>query len=608
MVTPNAERLSSACVGVLTVPVVDNGTEIAQRSRLIQSLDNRIGRSASDVDSQESEAGQGTATHEPAFLRLQFTASPDNVPSMAACSRTLRAAATRVCDRQQCLHANGRGDGLTMRYAGVAIILSLLHLLLAMQPFAMPGSALAQALQIGIFAAAVIAVWRRRGLEAGIPGGPWGLLALALLFQLGWACVRLGALLLPAWAQQLEPLASLLSGLHIVPMLYLIASASSVREPALARILDACMALMLAVLLFILIQDTGGDSALANPEAKWAAIWHIDAIDVSLVMLMGLRLAGARRVGRRHVYWAATVFLSVNALAAAIYNRAEMHAPVWWGPVVIDGAYLAVLLAAWRPMPGWLRGYAPPAQLARTVNAFAPVAIAFAVLVLALFLTKAHFVGGALTVLLAAVLYGLRVAIIQSGYERDRRLVDLKNRQLRLQLKLDPLTGIANRGALDAHLRHLLSTGANCTLMMIDIDYFKQFNDTQGHVQGDQCLALVATALRTALRRSTKMVARFGGEEFVVIVPHADQVAVENLANRLLTGVSDLRIPHPASPLGQVTVSIGVATYDCEAMNGSGDPATALLQAADHALYQAKADGRNRIRYLVEQPLPVPDL
>lgn len=85
--------------------------------------------------------------------------------------------------------------------------------------------------------------------------------------------------------------------------------------------------------------------------------------------------------------------------------------------------------------------------------------------------------------------------------------------------RVDPLTAIANRGALDARMRQILASGVSCSLMMIDSDYFKQFNDNHCHVLGDRCLVRVASVLEAALQRGTGMVARYGGEEFAVVLP-----------------------------------------------------------------------------------------
>lgn len=153
----------------------------------------------------------------------------------------------------------------------------------------------------------------------------------------------------------------------------------------------------------------------------------------------------------------------------------------------------------------------------------------------------------------------------------------------------DPLTGLANRRAIDAQLEALCKKGGRFAVIMVDVDSFKAFNDCYGHVIGDDCLRRVAAMLRASLRNTSDQIARVGGEEFVVLLP---QTSVENariMAERMRTSVYALRIPHSASPESVVTVSAGVS--------GSSAPTSAeeMLSAADAALYRAKSSGRNRV-------------
>lgn len=153
----------------------------------------------------------------------------------------------------------------------------------------------------------------------------------------------------------------------------------------------------------------------------------------------------------------------------------------------------------------------------------------------------------------------------------------------------DPLTGLANRRALDTQLEALCEKGERFAMIMVDVDIFKAFNDCYGHVVGDDCLRRVGAMLRASLRNTSDQIARVGGEEFVVLLP---QTSVENariMAERMRVAVSGLRIPHSASPEEVVTISAGVT--------GSRAPGSAaeMLSGADKALYRAKALGRNRV-------------
>jgi diguanylate cyclase (GGDEF)-like protein len=168
---------------------------------------------------------------------------------------------------------------------------------------------------------------------------------------------------------------------------------------------------------------------------------------------------------------------------------------------------------------------------------------------------------------------------------------------LRSQTFSDGLTGIANRRHFDVAMekehRRAKRGGLPLSLLMIDIDNFKAFNDHYGHQKGDQCLIQVAAALAALLKRPADLMARYGGEEFAIILPETDVDQASLMAEALRLRASELAIPHErsSSETRIVTVSIGIATQP------AGQPVeiAALIGAADRALYQAKRSGRNRI-------------
>lgn len=161
---------------------------------------------------------------------------------------------------------------------------------------------------------------------------------------------------------------------------------------------------------------------------------------------------------------------------------------------------------------------------------------------------------------------------------------------------IDGLTGIPNRRRFDEVLHmewhRAQRTGKPISLLMIDIDHFKHYNDTYGHLQGDDCLKAVAQALAELAHRGGDFVARYGGEEFVCVLAETDAPGAQIVADRLLAAVTDLNIPHEASPVVPwVTVSIGY----CTASSVSGHSWEQLLDCADRNLYRAKQAGRNRV-------------
>jgi diguanylate cyclase (GGDEF)-like protein len=126
---------------------------------------------------------------------------------------------------------------------------------------------------------------------------------------------------------------------------------------------------------------------------------------------------------------------------------------------------------------------------------------------------------------------------------------------------------------------------------MVDVDHFKRFNDSYGHLAGDECLRVVARCLRGSIRRPNDVAARYGGEEFAVILPNTDPDGARTIANRLQELIAQAAVTHTASPHGVVTVSIGAAT----AYPDPSPNATSLIADADVALYAAKAAGRDRV-------------
>lgn len=196
------------------------------------------------------------------------------------------------------------------------------------------------------------------------------------------------------------------------------------------------------------------------------------------------------------------------------------------------------------------------------------------------------------TYLCSSTLVTLGVAL------HNRQLQDADSTRLMWQHKAlcDTLTGLSNRAhfdvALDAAMLRAQRADDVVSLLMIDVDHFKSFNDLQGHVAGDRCLQAVAATLRGIVQRSHDVAARYGGEEFACVLPGTSTGGAAQLAESIRRAVAELAMAHPGNcEAGCVTVSIGVAT-----MRGSDAilPQN-LVNMADHALYRAKAEGRNRV-------------
>ncbi|GAB1410311.1 diguanylate cyclase [Desulfovibrionales bacterium] len=201
-------------------------------------------------------------------------------------------------------------------------------------------------------------------------------------------------------------------------------------------------------------------------------------------------------------------------------------------------------------------------------------------------------------------IYRQRVALQEKTRELDQKILQLqalqaeleeKNRQLHILSSLDGLTGIPNRRQFDATLRQewtrLTREQLPLALIILDVDHFKRYNDTYGHVVGDSCLKQVAQALAALLKRPADLVARYGGEEFAAILPGTNQEGAEHMAETMRQAIINLNIEHTASlVLPLISMSLGVSAV----IPGPGCMPGDLIQAADKALYEAKLGGRNR--------------
>jgi len=162
----------------------------------------------------------------------------------------------------------------------------------------------------------------------------------------------------------------------------------------------------------------------------------------------------------------------------------------------------------------------------------------------------------------------------------------------------DGLTQIANRRSFDSTIQREVAQarreGTFLSLLMLDVDHFKKFNDNYGHPAGDICLRQIAEAVASQITRPGDLVARYGGEEFVVLLPGTGRHGAATVAERIRNAVSALEISHEFCDAGKVTISMGGATM--QASSGFDWVPENLIAAADTALYAAKQDGRNRFR------------
>ncbi|QNH08174.1 GGDEF domain-containing protein [Pseudomonas sp. B11D7D] len=208
-----------------------------------------------------------------------------------------------------------------------------------------------------------------------------------------------------------------------------------------------------------------------------------------------------------------------------------------------------------------------------------------------------------LLLLVAVGIIGQRLIVdIRRRTRAERQLLSAKeelldaNARLEVLASQDGLTGLANRRSFDqtleVEIRRAQRRGSSLSLLLLDIDLFKRYNDRYGHVAGDDCLRAVAALLKQCVRRPGDLAARYGGEELAVILPNTTGEGAAAVAQAFMQALEQRHLRHEASPFARVTVSAGVANLTPD-QRDSSVLALALIEAADQALYRAKSNGRN---------------
>jgi diguanylate cyclase (GGDEF)-like protein len=194
------------------------------------------------------------------------------------------------------------------------------------------------------------------------------------------------------------------------------------------------------------------------------------------------------------------------------------------------------------------------------------------------------------------VMQQMQVTIEQqtADLQRLNQELAIANQELQALATIDELTQVSNRRAFNQFLAQIWQRAAHdqqsIALLLVDLDHFKAYNDSYGHIIGDQCLSQIAQMLQGMIRRSHDLLARYGGEEFAIVLPETDFAGVDRLAQEIVRRVQEIQIPHECSPTaGYVTLSVGACVLNaCRDYNSE-----LLLEQADQALYEAKNQGRN---------------
>ncbi|WP_047495758.1 diguanylate cyclase [Terriglobus sp. TAA 43] len=319
--------------------------------------------------------------------------------------------------------------------------------------------------------------------------------------------------------------------------------------------------------------------------------------NVVLALAAALRLISISKEDMRGFFRTLNIFLWTYGFFAILYNQLDLilQGVMDYVALLSDVPFLVLILVLTVQQPAAKERASDDQQpLGQFIRHASPVFFTLILIALGLAVIRTHFYIGSGAIVLAALIYGTRVTVLQLRYMHSQRNLQEARDQLETLSLTDALTGLANRRSLDLSLDHEWRKNneahTSFSLLMIDIDHFKLLNDHYGHAHGDECLRLISASLQRSLRQATDIAARLGGEEFTVLLPETNAESAWQTAERIRTNVEALKLPHTQTELGYITISIGVATHEGQHIGAPSD----LLRAADNALYRAKHAGRNR--------------
>jgi diguanylate cyclase (GGDEF)-like protein len=349
-----------------------------------------------------------------------------------------------------------------------------------------------------------------------------------------------------------------------------------------------------------------GALAFLRTGSIWFVVWTVLTLAVTAARLLMYRAYKRRRALGSPRCWASWYLAGLSA-AAALWGGASVVVDVVPDPfvslLVISLMFSHITLSAVR------YNALPTVALALTGLSLIPLTLACLMApepfmrCFALFAVLTAVATIAMTHQLSASTMRLLLADAERLLELQQ--VTRAKSEFEILAATDGLTGVANRRSFDAILAREQQRGARegtpTALLLIDVDWFKRYNDAYGHQAGDACLQWVARTIEAAVRRPGDFVARYGGEEFAVVLPNTDLFGANHVGEKVRAAIASLKLPHEKHPLGHVTVSIGVAVMSPEA----GLPPASLIGLADTALYVAKTVGRNCVcseRHPVKPP------
>jgi diguanylate cyclase (GGDEF)-like protein len=438
----------------------------------------------------------------------------------------------------------------------------------------------------------------------------WILIASGFLLSIGGQIQDTYDLLLRIPPTTTATMADFFFLIYGIPILLAISLTDEEADLRVLFWLDGAQAIVAAVLIYFqiysILPSTGHSIAISTTSLMY--VYNVE--NFTLAGAITLRLFGNPAPAKRVLYIPLSIYLWSYAFVALIlgYFELERNTPqglqdVFWGVPCL------LLLAALSLRPEGL-GVASEIKkdsnrsIALLLDNLSPVLFTLVVVIMGARIAPAYPWIGFASITIAIVLYGLRAALLQSKYLRSQHDLARSGRalvaaidQLRDLSIRDGLTGVYNRRHFDevllAEWKRSIRTQKPLSLLLIDVDCFKELNDRYGHPEGDECLKKIAQQISKIIRRSSDTLARYGGEEFAVILPETSKESAQVIADAMRTSVADLKIANEGSRAASVaTVSIGVCSENAQLSR----PAEELLNAADAALYRAKKQGRNRVQ------------
>lgn len=428
-----------------------------------------------------------------------------------------------------------------------------------------------------------------------------------MLFSAGLFLWTTG-MLLSAWEELFQHVSSTIAFfsdfiyfLYAVPILLAISSPTKEQRIPLFVWLDGIQAVLTAYLTYItLFAVVPFTTRVLHPISDFHLVLVYNVENLVLAGAATLRLiTQPRQSEQRHFFFTLSSFLWIYAVCAAIYNYeftvTNAHTLVDT-LVSIPFLYLAITtLLATAPQEEATPIASKQRPITLFLDNFSPIFYPLALVALGIAVLRSHFYAGIIPIIVALAVYGIRTTLLQNRYlQSQQELQEARDRLEEMSLK-DGLTNVANRRRFDQFLElewnRATRNQTPLSLLLIDLDHFKNMNDRYGHRYGDHCLIRIAATLQSVLLRSSDLIARYGGEEFAVVLPATDMNGANSVANRMLNAVRALNLPNQTPDGDFASISIGIAVYQ---FPHAGSPAT-LVEASDRALYAAKQNGRNRI-------------